>query len=457
MLDRELLVVSALALVLSASTGAQAPAYTITNVGDGQNGDAVSVAGLSDTGFVTGWVIPPSGSPLGNIGFRWSASDTFVPSAPAGLTWKGFNAMDVNDAGTFVGFFGTSATNVLLRGYCCKNGVTKELSTPLGLYAFPLAINDEGWIVGQGNTAFNSVGAILWSPDLVPSYVARLSAAMDINKHGQIVGIHIDDDYVTTAYLVEGDVVTPLGSLDPSGKGSVVPLAINDKGEVVGSSEIDYVKHAFYWTAATGMQELPGLGFTGFPPDSAALDIDDSGVIVGYALGSSGQTSVLWRPDHSVVEFKSLCPDVGPGKNWQSWVRASRINAAGQLTGYSPHKPSGLQTRTVLLTPAALTAKPSPAGASSALEISGARPGQPVFLAIGAEDPFDRGYTLVPGCKPIGIAMEAPHVIASAIADPAGHATLGWSAPSGLSGTALRLQAFQQQACMVSNVVHVTL
>lgn len=445
---------------------AQARQYTltnvdsVTNVGGAPQGSAVGVAGLSDTGFVTSWVINFSG-PLGSTGFRWSPRGTLVPEAPAGVVWLGFNAVDVNDAGTFIGSYGDLAPSTLLRGYRWKAGVTEELLTPLGLRAFPTAINDEGWIIGYaGVEPVDTPGAVVWSPDLVPRFVADLKRVNDINKHGQIVGFSLDANDVAMGYLYEQGRLIPLGSLDPLGHGSVIPRAINDRGQVVGISMVNGREHAFLWTAATGMTELPDLGIQHFPFNVAALDIDDSGVIIGYAPNENGQTSVLWGPDGSVVELDPLCPDVGLDKNWAGWVTALRINAAGQIAGFSPHKPSDYQARTVLLTPAALRATallPGTAGSTSRLEVSGAMPGKPVFLAVAVDDPFDRGYTIIPTCAPMGLSMAAPHVIAVSEADVAGQASFQWNVPAGLFLTDVRLQAFQPDGCSVSNVVRASL
>ena len=93
----------------------------------------------------------------------------------------------------------------------------------------------------------------------------------------------------------------------------------------------------------------------------------------------------------------------------------------------------------------------------NSLSVTGAVPGRRVFLVGDLEDPLDRGYTVIPGCGSIGLAMQRPRFAAQALADGSGHALLEWSAPQVLAGVAIRLQAFQFGECALSEVVHVTL
>jgi probable HAF family extracellular repeat protein len=445
--------VIALASALALPLHAQVSHYTITNASQAVPGHSVGMVGLSDTGFVAGWVIGAE-SPFASKSFRWSSGGTVVPEPPAGVAWLTHAAIDVNDGGIFVGYFGSQGPNLLNRGFRTAAGVTKELLTPSGLYAFPSAINDAGWIVGYGGGPVGVPGAVIWSPDLVPGYVGTLSQAVDINDRNEVVGTKVDLADVTTAFRVVDGKMTRLGTLDPQNKGSVQPFAINNAGTVVGYSIVGSGKRAFRWTEAGGMTELPGLGFSGSQVDVVALDINDAGEIIGYAPGPSGQTSVIWSLDGSVNALAKLIPDIGVEKDWLSLALVMKINSAGQIVALAAHKPSNYQARIALLTPAVLGArlKAGPGGVTL-LDVVGATPGKPVFLAAGADDPFDRGYTLLPGCGPIGLAMDGPYPIAVAEADATGRALFHWNLPAPLSGVDVRLQAFQLASCAVSNVV----
>lgn len=442
--------------LIAPPSGAQAEQYTLTNVSQAEPGNVVGLGGLSDTGFVCGWSISAA-SPFDSKGFRWSASGTFFPPPPAGVEWKTFNALDVNDRGTLVGYFGVLSPNSFLRGYCTQAGVSTELLTPLGHRAFPSRINDLGWIVGYaGIEPAATPGAIVWTPDLVPSFVSHLDSALDINNRGQIVGFgQAVANETTSGFLVDGPRVVPLGSLDPAGLGSVVPWAINDAGTVVGYSVIGPAEHAFRWTAATGMTELPGLGFNVFPFNVAAVDINEQGDIVGYAPGPNGQTGVLWRKDGTIHALEPMVPAIGLETNWPNLLHVMRINSAGQITAMAAHKPSSYQARVVLLTPAELHAalRETADGGAHVLDVDGASPFEPVYLAAGPDDPMDTGYTPLPGCAPIGLALATPRLLAKVQSDGGGHASFAWTMPPGLAGQVIRLQAYQSTACKVSNVV----
>lgn len=439
---------------------AQHPHYTITNVSEAVDGGAIGLAGISDTGYVTGW-ISLAGPGNGDSGFRWSARGTSIPQAPLGTPWLTFNTVDVNDFGATIGWFGTGSSSWMSRGFRWQSGAAVELVSPLGWNAFPTAINAAGWVVGYSGFQIGvSPGAVMWDPQGTASFVADLRQAFDINASGQIVGFRPDASGVARAFLYDQGVLTPLGTLDPQDKGDVYPRAINDHGVVVGTSRFGGREHAFRWTAATGMVELPDLGVSAFPFNVAALDVNDSGWIVGYAPNGTSQATVVWAPDGTIAELEPLVPDAGPGTNWSGFVDASRINAAGQLVGFSPNAPANQETRTILLTPTTLTAAPvtpGVAGLVNTLGVDGATPGKVAFLAAAVDDPLDRGYTTLTSCEPLGLAMEEPRIVATAVADAAGHATFEWTVPAALAGSTLRFQAFQRGTCALSNVVRASL
>jgi probable HAF family extracellular repeat protein len=435
---------------------AQGIQYTITDVSGPQSISAIGSAGLSNSGNVVGWCHANDG-PFPEIGFLSSPRGFLLPTAPSGAAWVSFTADDVNDAGTFIGSFGTSGTG-LTRGYRCFEGVSVELLTPQGNRAYPHAINTAGWIVGMaGAWPGGTHAALMWDPDLNASWLPGFDDPSDINDRGQVVGGRIEANGNETGFLFDNGNLIPLGSLDPTNTGNVFARAIDGFGNVVGVSVVATHDHAFFWNASTGMTELPGLGINAFPHNVGAIDINDSGWIVGYAPDLLGQTDVLWAPDHTVRALRPLIPDFGPTKNWVN-MTALRVNASGQIAAVAANALLGLDWRDVVLTPANLRTSalvPETAGVVNTLHVSGARPGKMVVLAMDHEDPLDRGYTPIPGCEPLGFAMASPHVVAVAIADASGFATFEWSVPSSLAGTRARLQAFQRAACALSIVVHV--
>jgi len=440
--------------VLALAPAAQTTRYTITDVSGALDGDAIGEAGLSDTGFVCGWL-----SATGNSGFRWSPDGGRAELLASGdLAWADSNSVGVNDAGAVVGLFGTTTGGLsLTRGYRWSNGVPKELLTPLGFRGMPEAINDAGWIVGHaGVRPLGTPGAVVWSPDLTPMFVADLDSALDINARGEIAGYRKVGS-VFQGFVYSAGSLTPLGTLDPRRLGDVFPRAIDGLGNVVGTSDIQGVDHAFRWTPSTGMSELASLPGHSPQVDAAPLDSNDAGWIVGYTPDAQGLTNVIWAPDGSVHELEPFVPDIGPGQRWQQLFLALRINASGEIAASALR---GGRLHFVLLTPATLQASalaPGVAGVPNTLALSGATPGLKTFLVGDFDDPLDRGYRRLPRARGLGLAMGKPNFVALALADAAGQATFRWTPPQTLAGVAIRLQAFQVGVPAVSNVVRVAL
>ena len=92
------------------------------------------------------------------------------------------------------------------------------------------------------------------------------------------------------AFLWSKNEMMDLGTLGDDGS---VAEAVNDAGQVVGSSSVaSGVERAFIWTAHDGMVALPSLTENG---GSAAHDINDRGTIVGNSTNVNGRaTAVMW-------------------------------------------------------------------------------------------------------------------------------------------------------------------
>jgi probable HAF family extracellular repeat protein len=114
---------------------------------------------------------------------------------------------------------------------------------PGDIVGFALGINDKGDVVVATGRCANT--PLVQPPASASPTGCQLSTAFPCGPH---------------AVLWQNGVPTDLGSL--GGKLVNVAAAINDKGQVVGSSDLpgDRTNAAFLWTKATGMQNIGTLG-----------------------------------------------------------------------------------------------------------------------------------------------------------------------------------------------------
>jgi probable HAF family extracellular repeat protein len=118
------------------------------------------------------------------------------------------------------------------------------------------------------------------------------------------------------------------------------PMAINEKGDIVGFSNPPgdaggiFIAHAFIWTKSRGIRDLKTL-----PGDatSQALGINSRGQVVGFSTSATGvNRAFLWQ-EGKLMKLSDL---VVPGFA-DSLVSAQDINEAGQITGRVFEKSSG--------------------------------------------------------------------------------------------------------------------
>jgi probable HAF family extracellular repeat protein len=186
---------------------------------------------------------------------------------------------------------------------------------------------------GGGHAAMRtSAGGLIFleDGDATTSYIEGTSYARAINDSDAVVGdvyfiygsAYISGAVITRGRVWQGGLAQDLGDL---GGKSTSPESINNSGEVVGVSEAPGgLRHAFYWTASSGIRDL---GTLPFGRESQAFDINDSGQIIGVSNGGpSGWEFVLWDRSGVIHDlgFGYPCIQLSCGE-------IARINNKGQI------------------------------------------------------------------------------------------------------------------------------
>jgi probable HAF family extracellular repeat protein len=201
-------------------------------------------------------------------------------------------AMDINDKGEVTGYAYIRGTSGGDRGFLWKDGIIQQLG------GFPqemwnnraVSINDSGEIAGylasvEGNRAFRwkeGTATILSTPEGADSF------AFGINDSGTIIGQVVFPSAAPHGAVWTYDTLELLaGSPTLS---SLAPLAINDRGQIVGYGNVsENESNAFIWEESTGISNLNSMVDPADPLYGIFMLIDarainSSGQIVGTGL-----------------------------------------------------------------------------------------------------------------------------------------------------------------------------
>ncbi len=202
-----------------------------------------------------------------------------------------------------------------------------ELPTLGGTENFAYAINDRGDVVGLSRTPGDTFSdAFLFRSGVMIS-LAPLEGSnpQDINRRGQIAsGVTRNGIFLPAIYNSRTGRIRMLGSLGGVAFGSFngAALSLNDRGQAVGYSYLDSVTHHAFLYSGGVMTDLGSFGGS-----SAALDINNSGEIAGFASDSVNGFA------HAFVFRDGMMIEINPFGGPNNESSAEGINNRGQVVG----------------------------------------------------------------------------------------------------------------------------
>ncbi len=178
-------------------------------------------------------------------------------------------------------------------------------------------------------------------------------SANRVNKRGDVAGYkYAENTFIQTAVLWDRSRhLTTIGTL---AGGSTIPFDLNDNGWVVGTSYLSFgpqASEAFFWSRATGLRKLPGLGAS--PEVTLAEGINNRGQIVGSSIPGNGfqffTSGVIWQ-EGKVTDLNTLIEQ--PDHGFWFLSTADCINDRGEICGFADLFIDGqFSNRAVLLEP----------------------------------------------------------------------------------------------------------
>jgi probable HAF family extracellular repeat protein len=242
------------------------------------------------------------------------------------------DARGINDRGEIVGVSRNAAGQE--RAFLYVNGAMRDLGTLGGQASIALAINGRGQIVGGAQDVEGTYMAtdFSWSG---PGFNRGLSPAGSIDTFATCVNTRgigesagyavfrgLDSTTVTRAFQgflpLTADLMPTLGGTEN------IAFGTNDKGHIVGSSLIarNAARRAFFYNGVSTVT-LPDFG-----GDAEARDINNTGMIVGWANFPGGGTRAFYHLAVLATSPPIQLPNTLGGNTY-----AHAVNDAGDIVG----------------------------------------------------------------------------------------------------------------------------
>jgi probable HAF family extracellular repeat protein len=320
-MGRITILTSLVALILSCCPGVLGDLYQVTDLGT--LGGTYSLAfGINSSGQVVG-----SATIAGDaVQYAFIYSNGQMTSLGA-LGGNYGIATAINNIGQVVGLAGPVAGGQY-QAVLYSQG---QMSAIAGPNAEAFGINDTGAIVGDFQNSPSTTHAFLYQngtfTDLDPSGVGS-SRASGINNAGQIVGYYSVGGFRTSAYSVINYSTDSIGSLG----GGTSAEAINALGQVVGTSQLPHGQGPdAFRTAPNGVINpfTDDLG-TLNGGSTNAIAINNSGEVVGSSSDRDGHQTAFVFTGGQIYDLSTL---MMAGSDFTHLQFALGINDSGQIVG----------------------------------------------------------------------------------------------------------------------------
>lgn len=308
---------------------AQATQYEVTLLGLGTLEGASSNSDSSATGInESGQVVGTATIAGTNVAILWSGA-TVTNLGGLGGPSAFSVALGINDSGQVVGFSRTIQNDPRYYATLWSEGAITNLG--FGYNSTASAINNTGQIAVS-----SSFGSVVWAAGTVSylSFPHVSDSASGINDKGQVVGAINTRDGLNHAALWSAGITTDLGTLGATWS---VASAINDFSQIVGYSynTVSLTYQAILWDVSDAPKVIGSF-------EPAAINNR------GQVVGTSGSGAVLWN-DNVTVNLNQFLDAVTVDAGWVL-AGASGINDKGQITGTAFNNHTGL-IEAFLLTP----------------------------------------------------------------------------------------------------------
>ncbi|HPR67816.1 MAG TPA: MBG domain-containing protein, partial [Kiritimatiellia bacterium] len=218
-----------------------------------------------------------------------------------------------------------------------------DLGTLGGAQSAALGLNDNGQVVGWSLTADGAIEAFVWSNGTLTGLGflpgGTTSVARAINNHGQITG----DAYVSPTnyhgFVYSNGLMTSIGTW---GSAKSRPRAINDQGELAGSSpptNYPAINNAFWWVSNQFVQIQSTMAAN---QSCDAYGINEEGMICGTMFLYSANPrwwAYVWSDDNgngsSETEETRFLGSLAVDDSTGEYSQANDVNNLGQAVGWT--------------------------------------------------------------------------------------------------------------------------